>query len=70
MATSPVVTSAMGQSLVYMPLLPRHRISTTSSMDEAYCAARRILFDCGVPSGSNGVWLTVVSPMTMPAELM
>jgi len=52
MATSPVLTSAMGQSLVYMPLFLSHRIRSTSSMDEAYWAALRMRFDCGVESGS------------------
>ena len=44
--------SAMGQSLVYIPLLPSHRMRSTSSMDEAYCAALRARFDWGVESGS------------------
>ena len=70
MATSSVLTSAIGQSLVYMPLLPCHRMRSTSSIEAAYWAALRIRFDCGVESGSYGVCDTVVSPITMPAELM
>ena len=67
MAASPVFTSAMGQSLVYRPLLRSARIATTSSIEVPYCTARRMRSLMGAPSGFQGVCATVVSPITMPA---
>ena len=70
MATSPVFTSTIGQSFVYIPLFFSRRIRATSSIEEAYCAAFRIRFDIGVPSTFHGVCATVVSPMRIPAAFM
>ena len=69
-ADSPVFTSAIVQSFVYMPLFLSRRIAASSSIEDAYWTARRMRLLCGVPSASNGVCSTVVSPTTRPASFM
>ena len=70
MADSSRFTSASVQSFVYIPLFFSRRMAATSSTDEPYWIALRMRLLCGVPSASNGVWRTVVSPITMPASFM
>jgi len=69
-AVSSVFTSAIGQSLAYMPLLRSARIAVTSSIEVPYCTARRIRSLIGAPSRFQGVCMTVVSPITIPASFM